>query len=412
MVTRMQAPSTISMDHRWMPPPLGASAARGWAGGARVAACVVAVASSAACGGTEEDALPVVEDQHAALSLPASSLKLSANPTLPNVAAAFQQIPTQGTRMGFRSGPLTAGGGIYGSSVSHWEGVGRLASGSHLVATSNINGELWLVQLASLTGPGRWPSNRPTGGAPPAGDTIIRLADGSPNLRVGYGAYTHAGGLSVIGDYVVVGVEREGDSSTDSVVRLYDVSAPDRPRSVWGFSHAPSSAGAIAIVRLPEGYYLLAVGGWGSATVDFYLSTTTDLENPGFRYLRRWTTVECRNSVAGDAPEDCFNEHQNLNFVLQSDGRLYLFGTNRSSSGDDWVDMYEVTGLPHSPADSLAGLTITKVANKHLYCNDGCTFKAAAGVYVDGSRLVVYATEMRRRSGDASTGPWTRFNQF
>ncbi len=369
----------------------------------------------AACGGAEREEVVPLEDHGAAsvrapgVLAPPENPRLASNPTLPDVVAAFGQIPTQGTRMGFRSGPLT-GSEILGGSTSHWQGVGRLPRSNHLVATSNIRGELWVVQMGSRSGTGRWSSNRPSGGNPPTSDTLVRLADGAANARVGFGAYTHAGGLSVIGDYVVLGIEREGDEDGDGVVRLFDLGAPTRPRSVWGFSHEPSTAGALAIVRLPSGYYLLAVGGWGSETLDFYYSTTTDLEDPGFRHLRHWSRSECVNRVAGDGT--CFASHQNLGFVLQSDGRLFLLGTNRSSSGEDWIDLLEVTGLPQGPTDSLAGLVVTKIAKRHLTCTDGCSFKAAAGVYVDGARLVVYATEMRRRAGDASIGAWTRFNEF
>lgn len=355
------------------------------------------------------------------------------NPTLPNVRGAFEQIATNGRRLGYWSGGVGWSGGVYSVSTtlggttfplkttSHWEGIGRLRRGSYLVVSSNNEGELGLVSLGSAPGgSGRFGETRPTGGEPPAADTLVPM-NGEPTLRVGSKGYSHLGGLSVVGDYVTVGLEVEGEPTTDGYVFLYDFSKPTTPRLVWSFHHGFGSAGTVALTKRPDGHFLLAVGGWASSTVDFYVSEGTALESTAFRHVRRWSRAECVNAVPDELGSDairCFAEYQNLNFVQQSDGRLFFVGTNRNN-GNDWVDLHEVTGLVPGVPTALPNLRITKLSKRHLTCVDGCSFKGAAGVYTSGTtqELFVYSTEERRstltrKAVYNSTPMWTRFNEF
>jgi hypothetical protein len=348
------------------------------------------------------------------------------SPALNDVRAAFGAIRAAGTPMGFGSGPFGPDAGVFDyklglvgrKSTSHWEGMGRLEGSPHLVMSANEDGELLLVRMGSRpAGSGRWGTNRSGKGAPPSSDAIVPFASGQTTFKLGTPGYSHLGGLSVVGDYVAVGLEKEGDSSTDAFIHLVDFSSPTSPRAVWSFRHPHSSGGTVALTKRPDGFFLLAVGGWGSRTVDFYRSTSSSLEATTWTHLRQWSRKECVNAVPKDST--CFAEYQNLTFVAQTDGRLFFIGTNRNGSDEDWLDLHEVTGIPTANETSAPALRITKVAKKHMVCNDGCNFKAAGGVFVNGAaqEIYVYATAWRRTttSGSylsSSNGLWTRFNEL
>lgn len=338
-----------------------------------------------------------------------------ANPSLPDVPAAFAAIRTGGARIGASSSVL--GGGFYSfwygsfllESGSHFEGIGRLPTG-HLVASGNERGELMLLDLASRRRTsGRFGENRSSSTLPPSTDGFVAV-NGASTLVLGHDGYTHLGGLSVLGSYVAVGLEREDDSGSDSFVHLVDFAAPTAPRVIAGATlhNATGTAGAVAIAKRPDGTFFMAVGGWDSASIEFWASTTTDIENPAWRHVRRWTKGECVNDVAGDGT--CFAPYQNLDLVTQSDGSVYMLGTNRNSSGQDWIDLFSIRDVATWPS-------IHKIGKKHMTCTDGCDFMAAAGTYVDGpsGEIYVYATEWRRStlSRAYGAGPlFLRMNEF
>ena len=151
-------------------------------------------------------------------------------------------------------------------------------------------------------------------------------------------------------------------------------------------NHTPLSdeAGTATLGKLANGHFLLIIGRSNANTLDFYVSTGTDLRTTGYTWFDTWDEDE----LTGDDSE--FGNYQNLSFVAGCDGTLFLVGTHRSfvgGFGDDFVDLFTVTnGL----GDDVA---IHKVAKKKLTCAGNCDFDAAGGVYVDpGGQLYVYGT--------------------
>jgi hypothetical protein len=158
------------------------------------------------------------------------------------------------------------------------------------------------------------------------------------------------------------------------------------------------------VTRLPNGHLLAAVLAAYDGLplrVDFYLSRTTVLDD-GFHpdpVMWRVSGVEARSNQ-----EPTFSHFQGVNFVRQSDGRLYLVGFHNSVApqtifpGRDYADLYEVV-LPrettHDTNPTLARPAVIKVANRMLQCRDGyCNLDAAAGLFVDpgAQSISVYAT--------------------
>ena len=79
-------------------------------------------------------------------------------------------------------------------------------------------------------------------------------------------------------------------------------------------------------------------------------------------------------------------------------------GFNRSGS-DDWMDLFSLD--LEAPAPNM----LTKIAKKHMYCSDGCSFLYGAGVSLASPTQVdVYA--VKGDSGDHATGTTIVANLF
>ncbi len=131
----------------------------------------------------------------------------------------------------------------------------------------------------------------------------------------------------------------------------------------------------------------------------------TDLRTTTFEHFDTWNEGEIQTELCTTRPCSCpsvilgtdceFGNYQNLNFVNQCDGTLFLVATHNNLAvglGDDFVDLFRV--------ENGAGnaVRITKVAKKHVFCSyngpNHCNLDAAGGVYVDpAGQLYLYGTE-------------------
>jgi hypothetical protein len=79
--------------------------------------------------------------------------------------------------------------------------------------------------------------------------------------------------------------------------------------------------------------------------------------------------------------------------------------------GEDWADLFKLELLQVNQTGNTGVVAhqtvITKIANRHMYCQDMCNFDAGAGMYVDiNGDLLIYGVEHWRHSG------MVRFNEF
>ena len=212
--------------------------------------------------------------------------------------------------------------------------------------------------------------------APPVRDRVVRTMPHEAG-------FLHAGGMQALGNVLAVPFE----TGPGSKVVFYDLSDPEQPvRLDNEVDHTPLSdeAGTATLGKLANGHFLLIIGRSNANTLDFYVSTGTDLRTTGYAWFDTWHEDE----LTGDDSE--FGNYQNLSFVAGCGGTLFLAGTHRSyvgGFGDDFVDLFAVT---NGTGDDVA---IHKVAQKQLICRGNCDFDAAGGVYVDpGGQLYVYGT--------------------
>ena len=146
---------------------------------------------------------------------------------------------------------------------------------------------------------------------------------------ISHNPYRHAGGIQIIGDYLVVGVE-DNSKRNKSRVCFFHMRNPEKPTGDPIITipregeEKLATAGAIAIAKRSADH-LLVVGSWDSDTLDFYRSNGVALGKPGceFTYWQTWNKDDaCRR----DWCDDTWGNYQNLNLVRDINDSLFLIG--------------------------------------------------------------------------------------
>lgn len=208
---------------------------------------------------------------------------------------------------------------------------------------------------------------------------------------ISHNPYRHAGGIQIIGDYLVVGVE-DNSKKNRSRVCFFDISNPEKPIGDPIITipregeEKLATAGAVAIVKRPADH-LLMVGSWDSDTLDFYRSNGVALGKSGceFAYWQTWNKDDaCRENWC----DDTWGNYQNLNLVKNTNGGLFLIGYYCDGKQEDCADLYSLD--LSNPAPEM----IRKDSSKHLKCIRGASFQYGGGIYLDNERsFISYACE-------------------
>ncbi len=359
---------------------------------------------------------------------------------------------------------------IHELRACHIQGVQRLRKSPYLAFSfnskaggkpSDINwcepyegggAHLMIVKMNSKTsaGTGQWDTNRGGGSRwnTPREDHIVTnvLMDGENY---------HPGGLQVIGDYLVVGMDHGHNQGSE--IKFFDVSAPSNPvhRNTFSIPDGGHRAESLGIVRLADRRYLMAISSENARQLDFYLSDGTVLQSTGFTHVGTWQhKVEgvTDDSVPLDKANDSdWINYSSYNLVRESGtNKVYLIGLGRNRAkycgtpldGSDYIHLFELTdwderGLvePNAcddmfdpacctssrcyfetndeyecicPTSPMAATNMKALAEKHMKAPDA-NFCAGAGLYVrpdTQGTLAVYSTE---HQGDFEDGELESF---
>ncbi|MDR4495175.1 MAG: hypothetical protein R3B74_12270 [Nitrospirales bacterium] len=369
-------------------------------------------------------ALPQFSGQiSSSISLGSTTALSDTNPCLRDVRAEFLKVRTHGDKLGFHH---TQTPGAYSQpGHSHYQGIQRFGKFLAVSGSASQAGEILIIDMSTRPTTGRFRSNRLSSDTPPANDRVVKVIEASRTL-------THAGGFQVVGDILVVGME----GGNISEVVFYNIKDPGNPQELYriprsgtigGFSEKPS-AGATALVKRPDGKFVLIVGRSDSNVLDVYLSQATNLLTNTFQHADSWHERELQGM------DREFGNYQNINLIRQCDGQLFFVGLHKNlgvggviRGGEDWADLFKLEllqlGQTGNPGFVGHHTVITKVANRHMYCQNICDFDAGAGVYVDtNGELFIYGVEHWRHSGvvrvnefrpvpTSISPPLTRINQ-
>jgi len=370
-----------------------------------------------------------------AFSLPGTATAADEVYYVPDVEGQFAALPERGDALGFG-----IGGSPDPSMCKHYQGIVRKTgpgtpyffitrSGNETASCSLAGddpGNLLVVKMGSRATHGeRLRSNRiardtDTDDTPPdPADTTVAVVtfDGTG----GWPHYGHPGGMQIVGDVLVLPLEKPYASGPPGLILFIDVSNPEVPALLSQFPVvAAFTPGVVAVTRLPNGrYMMLATGGDNEVLLIFESDATeqgcsSDLTSPNLCWtlLDAWWEQTDEADLGGghDWPTNPFggpivpinHPHQSLNFVRQGGpaGPLYLVGIRNPGGGgggpgldEDKFDLYRVEW--EGPEFKLRWVQTKEITAKST--SDGedlANFAAASGVYVSPTgELIIYTTE-------------------
>lgn len=286
----------------------------------------------------------------------ASSWRLIEGNSIP---LAFSKIPVHPVKLRFSCSGLTMPSG------GHMQGI-QQSDNRHLVISGSSGNAAYFIII-------RWSKSVQPG---EIGKVIkvVRINDDFPGMK-----HNHASGIQLYNNILVVGTEGGGDAVKSSVV-FYDLSDVNNPRVVGKrIDRTWDTAGAAGIVKYTSGY-LLSIGGWDSDNIDFYISNNTTINSNGCRFTRVKTWRKSNKDTSGWIDEN-WGAYQSLNLLKESKDRLYLVGFNRNEDGHDWADLYSLD------LNAEESRMLKKIDKKHIYCEDGASFRFGSGIYAPDPAL-------------------------
>lgn len=301
--------------------------------------------------------------------------------------------------------------------LNHFQGFQRLRSGQYFALSGgdwndDSGSHVFIFKMSSRPPSGLWHSNLLTGSDPPAEDALVRLIEVDQRLW-------HAGGMDTLGDILAVPVEQGPKSIIGSVggagrddppesrIVFFDLSDPESPKR---FPHSVDRPGAmatcVALTRLGNGFFVLAVWSGNPDRIEFYVSASTRFTGKFRTHPDQIATWKPNNQ----SPTQKFSGYQTMNFVHEQDRRLYLigFGTTSLVAGEHVAQVYSVdipgAGDPIPPGQGLKKpIKVARVPGDQIQLKcpkSSCDFSGAAGLYISDPGLVIYSgAQYRTKKG-------------
>jgi hypothetical protein len=188
---------------------------------------------------------------------------------------------------------------------------------------------------------------------------------------VGDRTFWHISGIASAGNILAAPMEAYLVEKNRSRIEFFDLGNFANPRSLTVVDRPHGRATAVALKHEKDGHYLLGV--FSEASFDFYRSKTARLEN-GFKATPDFAVSGFELPIPPRV--------QNVNFLTQCDGSLYIVGWANTShaapvlAGDDLATLYSVDF-------EKGGVKVALVATKKFECGPSCNFAGAAGLDFD-----------------------------
>ncbi|MBE1468946.1 hypothetical protein [Kibdelosporangium phytohabitans] len=171
------------------------------------------------------------------------------------------------------------------------------------------------------------------------------------------GHMRHPGGLQVIGDYLVAGIEPTAQLSLPALVRIYDLRDIERagPRLVPQpqIEVAGRSAAAVGITKVGGRHMLAVYGSDPCGEIYFYWSNGRPLGDPELTFRTGDPVLHFRADVHGHR-----TGYDNLALLTSAAGELFLLGLRGDKAGSlavkDTADLWRI-----DPSGGKAELAVT-----------------------------------------------------
>jgi len=199
--------------------------------------------------------------------------------------------------------------------------------------------------------------------------------------------FKHAGGFQIYKNLMAIGIE-DNEAKNISRVFIYQIddpnSPPDKPLKIIEREGAikRATAGCIAITEIGA-EILVVVGDWDTAHLDFYRINRDKLDQEGAAFKLDYS-INCQEMDRTDWIDESWLSYQNINFIQDGSGQLYLAGMTSNDAEENILDFYEIEiKQPFTPK-------LRKVYSKNFNKNTQAKFRWGSGIYFDEkSRLRV-----------------------
>ncbi|MBM7774743.1 hypothetical protein JOD54_004947 [Actinokineospora baliensis] len=249
------------------------------------------------------------------------------NPPLVDVAAAFATVPGRGKVCG-ADRPL-----VDSDPIGHYQGMG-------------VYRDRWVVLTHSTR---LWDAGWFTVWDSASGGVTVHPIPTPDGMK-------HPGGLQVIGDYLVLGVEPTAEDALPSLVCFYDLRDIERggpkPLPRPRITSAWRSAAAVGIARLGDRHVLAVHGSDPCGKTYFYWSDGRPLGDPDLTFDTEEPILGFRAEVNGKR-----TGYDNLALLTSTAGELFMVGlrgdTNPRLHTDDHADLWRIDVDPRGPKAEL-----------------------------------------------------------
>jgi hypothetical protein len=210
--------------------------------------------------------------------------------------------------------------------------------------------------------------------------------------------FKHAGGFQIYKNLMAIGIE-DNDAKDKSKVIVYTLGNIEKeiPEPLIIIERSGSikraTAGCVAITEIDD-YVLVVVGDWDTKNLDFYRIKKKKLGKHREAFDLVFTT-ETKNMDTSKWVDNSWLPYQNLNFIKDSSGNLYLAGMT-SSSEKNILDLFKVQ------TDDLKEFELIKIYSKKLALDKYSNFRWGAGVYLsndNGIQIISSGSHIQKEFG-------------
>lgn len=201
--------------------------------------------------------------------------------------------------------------------------------------------------------------------------------------------FKHAGGFQIYNHLMAIGVE-DNDERNKSKVFIFDLKKPENPAREplaiidrMGTKNR-ATAGCVGIITIHD-KVLVVVGDWDTAHLDFYRIDEEKLYDEGATLELEYSMDTKKIDKSGWVDQEWLS-YQNINFIIDPSGTLYLAGMTSNLAEENVVDVYEVI----SP--DLTIFELKKVYSRKIPGQNLTKFRWGAGISQneDGS-VIIYS---------------------
>ncbi len=199
--------------------------------------------------------------------------------------------------------------------------------------------------------------------------------------------FKHAGGFQIHDNLMAIGVENN-NAKNQSKVFIFQIDNPEKPPKdplvtiERKGSYKRSTAGCVGITKIGD-IILVVVGDWDTKHLDFYKMNAESLGRRGATMELAYSLNTEKMDKTGWIDEDWLS-YQNINFVIDTSGRIYLAGMTSNDKNENVLDLFSV--------EDVSAFKLKKIYSIKLDENEETNFRLGSGIFLtDDNRISVFS---------------------